>query len=94
MYFPFSSPGGQPSNGQTVGDLISTPPPTTNGHPSSHGTPPSGTHPIQTLGAHRLPMMSLPPGMQFRPQFGHPHAVGGPQFFPHGSVVAGMHGDR
>ncbi len=38
-------------------------------------------------------MMSLPPGMQFRPQFGHPHGPGGPQFFPHGPIPR-MHGDR
>jgi hypothetical protein len=87
----FFSPGGQPPNGQTVGDLVAQPP-TPNGPPPSHGTPPGGNHPIQTLGVHRLPMMPLP-GMQFRPQFGHPHAPGGPQFFPHGPG-GGMHGER
>jgi hypothetical protein len=45
------------------------------------------------LGGHRLTMMQLPHGMQFRPQFGHPPGPGRPQFFPHGPN-AGMHGDR
>lgn len=82
---------GQPSNGQTVGDLV-TPPPTSNGPPPAHGTPPGASHPIPTLGAHRMPMMP-PPGMPFRPPFGHPHASGGPPFFPHGPA-GGMHGER
>ena len=60
------SPGGQPPNGQTVGDLVSSPP-VTNGLPPSHGTPAGGTHHISTLGAHQIRMMPLPPGMQFRP---------------------------
>jgi hypothetical protein len=87
----FFSAGGQPSSGQTVGDLVSSQP-ATNGPPPSHGTPPGNTHPIQTLGAHRLPMMPLP-GMPFRPQFVHPHAPGGPQYFPRGPG-GGMHGER
>ncbi len=91
-FLSFFSSGGQPSNGQTVGDLMQTPS-ATNGHPASHGTPPGGAHHIQTLGVHRMPMMSLPPGMQFRPQFGHPHGPGGPQFFSHGPIP-GMHNDR
>ncbi|CAF1545141.1 unnamed protein product [Adineta ricciae] len=88
---PFS--GGQPPpNGQTVGDLA-TPPPTSNG-PSQpqHGTPPGGNHPIPTLGVPRMSMIP-PPNMPFRPQFGHPHAPGAPQFFPHGPA-GGMHGER
>ncbi|UJR14689.1 hypothetical protein I4U23_001682 [Adineta vaga] len=84
-------PGGQQPNNQTVGDLV-TPPPTSNGPPPSHGTPPGGNHPIPTLGAPRMAMIP-PPGMQFRPQFGHPHAPGAPQFFPHGPGGA-MHGER
>jgi len=82
----------QPSGGQTVGDLISTSS-ATNGRPPSHGTPAGSTHPIQTLGGNRLSIISLPPGMQIRPQFGYPHGPGGLQFFPHGPV-AGMHGER
>ena len=39
-----------------------------------------------------MPMMP-PPGMPFRPPFGHPHASGGPPFFPHGPA-GGMHGER
>ncbi|CAF3128335.1 unnamed protein product [Rotaria sp. Silwood2] len=85
-------PGAQPPNGQTVGDLV-TPPPTSNGPAPQHGTPPGGSHPIPTLGAHRLPMLPPPHGMQFRPQFGHPHAPGAPPFFPHGPA-GGMHGER
>ena len=34
-----------------------------------------------------------PPGMQFRPQYGHPPVPGGPHFFPHGPAGA-IHGDR
>ena len=83
----FLSPGNQPPNGQTIGDLATTP-------PANNGPPPSGgAHHIPILGAHRLQMMPLPHGMQFRPQFGHPHGPGGPQFFPHGPPT-GMHGDR
>lgn len=64
-----------------------------NGHSSSHETPPAaGGHPISALGA-RLPIMSLPPGMQFRPPYGHPLGPGAPHFFPRGPV-SGMHGDR
>jgi hypothetical protein len=88
----FISPGGQPPNGQTVGDLISGPQ-TANGHPSTHGTPPNNSHHIATLGAQRLPMMSMPSGMPFRAQFGHPQMPGGLQFFPR-LPGAGMHGDR
>jgi hypothetical protein len=88
----FFSSGGQPPNGQTVGDLV-TPPPTSNGPPPGYGTPPGANHPIPTLGAHRLPMMPPPPGMQFRPPFGHPHGPGAPPFFPHGPPGA-MHGER
>ena len=88
----YCSAGNQQPNGQTVGDLV-TPPPSSNGPQPGHGTPPGPNHPIQTLGAHRMPMMAPPPGMQFRPQFGHPHGPGGAPFFPHGPG-GGMHGER
>ncbi|CAF0913064.1 unnamed protein product [Rotaria sordida] len=83
--FPFL--GGQPPGGQTVGDLMPTP-------SASNGPPPSGnTHHIPTLNMPRLPMIPLPPGIQFRAQFGHLHVPGGPQFLPRGPAT-GMHGDR
>ncbi len=90
-FFLFST-GGQSSNGQTVGDLVSTSQ-ANNGPPPSHGIPTGSNHHMATMNAHRLPMMPLPHGMQFRPPFGHPHGPGGPQFFPRGPAV-GMHGDR
>ena len=91
-HLSFPSPGGQPPNGQTVGDLVATPP-ASNGPPQQHGTPPGSSHPIQTLGAHRLPMMPPPHGMPFRSQYGHPHPSGAPPFFPHGPGGP-MHGER
>lgn len=87
------SPAGQPANGQTVGDLVTTTA-NNNGPPAGHGTPTGANHPIQTLGGHRLPMMPPPgPGMQFRPPFVHPHMPGAPPFFPHPPGGA-IHGDR
>ena len=92
-FFYFISPGSQPPNGQTVGDLISTPP-AANGHPSAtQGTPPNGSQTIQTLGAQRLPMMGLPPGMQYRPPFNRPQVIGGLPYYPRGPMP-GMHGER
>jgi hypothetical protein len=40
-----------------------------------------------------MPMMAPPPGMQYRPPYGHPHAPGAPPFYGHGPGGP-MHGER
>lgn len=75
----FFSLADQSLNGQTVGDIISA--------------PVNNTHHISTIGANRVPLISLQSGIAYRPPFVHPHAMGGPHYFPRGPMIR-MHGDR
>lgn len=87
-----SSPGDQQSDSKSSGDPIPKQP-VTNGPMLSHGTPAGSIHPMPTMGIHRLPLISVPHGMQYRHPFNHLHAHDGLQFFPHAPSI-GLRSDR
>ena len=56
--------------------------------------PPNYPHHITAIGVNRVPFIAMQPRISYRPPFAPPYAMAGPQYFPRGPIMPGMHGER